>query len=252
MDVKEGQPYHATKLFSADHLTIKQDEDEGTVEAVFSTFGIIDRDGDIVKAGAIPEVDVPIAWSHDWRQPVGRGSITTSRKEAKLTGHFFMSTEAGREAFNTVKEMAELQQWSWGFDVKEWKFEEVDGQEGIRIILDTEPMEVSPVIVGSNPATRTVSVKDWNPPAGYVWMTVDDGGDHVKILVPESLKFEDGDLIKLVSSSESSEADRSGAGDKSESDGDDGEKAGDDVVGLDWTADADLAMAGSKYEREEA
>ncbi len=189
MDPKEGQPYRTTKLFSPspDTYTIKQDGNEGIVEAVFSTFGVIDRDGDMVKAGAIPEVEIPIAWGHDWRRPVGRGAIATTRKNAKIEGRFFMDTEGGREAFNTVKAMGDLQQWSWGFEVKEWEFGEVDGKEGVRIIKDTEPFEVSPVLVGSNRDTRTVSVKDGEVPVGWTELIF----DHTRrVFVPDAADVE--------------------------------------------------------------
>lgn len=248
MTIKEGEPFYATKLFSAENVTLKSDGDEGTVEAVFSTFGIIDRDGDVVKSGAIPEVEVPIAWGHDWRQPVGRGSIKVTRKEAKLTGRFFLTTTAGLEAFNTVKEMAELQQWSWGFSVLEWKFAEVDGVEGVRVITKTEPFEVSPVLVGANQETRTVAVKDWQPPVGYkMLLGGDDTDGPFKIFVPEDFT---GDIIKLVTSSESAEADASGAS-KSGPDGDDGESASDgDDADVGWKEHAELEMAGHRYRKE--
>lgn len=251
MTIKEGEPFFATKLFSAGNVTLKADGDEGTVEAVFSTFGIIDRDGDVVKSGAIPEVEVPIAWGHDWRQPVGRGSIKVTRKEAKLTGRFFLTTTAGLEAFNTVKEMAELQQWSWGFSVLEWKFAEVEGVEGVRVITKTEPFEVSPVLVGANQETRTVAVKDWQPPNGYKLMLAQDvdlvDDFQFKIFVPEGFT---GDIIKLVTSSESAEADASGAS-KSNTGGDDEGTAGDgDDADVGWQEHAEHEMAGHRYRKE--
>lgn len=183
-----------TKRFGGT-FTFKQDDDgdspEGSVEAVFSTFGVIDRDGDVVKASAIEDgLELPMVWSHDWHQPVGRGHVDVGRKSAKFVGRFFTETDAGLQAYKTVKAMGDLQQWSWGFEIKEWSFGEHDGREGVRFITDTEPFEVSPVLVGANRETATTSIKGADLPPDYGWYELTGhAGQKARIAIPD-----DGDV----------------------------------------------------------
>lgn len=138
----------------------------GTVRAIFSTFNVIDADGDVVVPGAIPETEVPLVIAHDWSSlPVGKGKITANRKQAVFEGQFFMETEAGREAFLTVKAMGKTQQYSWGFKVLESDFGQFEERD-VRFIRKTQPFEVSPVIVGSNPVTGTIDIKGTCPTCG--------------------------------------------------------------------------------------
>src|SRR3972149_5788615 len=89
---------------------VKADE-TGALEAVFSTFGVIDDDGDIVEASAFTNGQpVAMVWSHDWADPVGKGTVEVTAKEAIFRGSFFMETTRGLEAFKTVKAMGDLQE----------------------------------------------------------------------------------------------------------------------------------------------
>jgi hypothetical protein len=100
-----------------------KDADQGLVEAVFSTFNVIDSDGDVTLPGAFEE-GAPVsvsAYGHtSWNGalPVGRGAIKTTNEEAIAELRFFLKTEAGRETFEVVKEMSKepgLQEWSYGW-----------------------------------------------------------------------------------------------------------------------------------------
>ena len=97
------------------------DEVEGKVEAVFSVFNEIDSDGDVVMPDSIKsgygDNGVAMVWAHDWKNPIGRGEIVSDDSKAVFKGQFIMDTQAGRDAFNTVKAMGDLQQWSFGYEV---------------------------------------------------------------------------------------------------------------------------------------
>lgn len=133
---------------------------EGSVEAEFSVFDVEDRDGDVVTASALKPYhgkELPMVWAHDWAQPVGKGTLAISEKSAVFAGSF-LSTTRGQEAYETVKQMGDLQQWSWGFRVTESHWEK-HGSKTVRLIKGVEPFEVSPVLVGANPYTSTVAIK---------------------------------------------------------------------------------------------
>lgn len=140
-------------------LTFKADGSEGAIEAVFSTFGVVDRGGDIVERGAIADAQaVPMVWSHNWEKIIGKGTTRIEPDRAVFTGHLFLDTDAGKDAYQTMKSMGDLMQYSWGFRVLDADFVERD-EEFVRIIKRTELFEVSPVLVGEGMGTHTLSLK---------------------------------------------------------------------------------------------
>lgn len=140
-----------------------KDADKGQVSAIFSTFNVVDSDGDVTLPGAFAD-GAPVrisAYGHTTWQgalPVGKGTVRTTGTEAILEGQFFMDTTAGRDTFAVVKEMGGLQEWSYGFDIDEADQGERDGQM-VRILRSLTVHEVSPVLLGAGVGTRTLAVK---------------------------------------------------------------------------------------------
>jgi len=139
----------------------------GKVEAVFSVFNMVDSDGDVIVKGAVksgfPKSGyVPMVWSHDWKQPVGKGTIESDDNKAVFKGSFFMDTEAGQEAYKLVKNMGDLQQWSFGYEVndsEQGEFTKDSEKQTVRYLKDLSVFEVSPVLVGANRETYTLAMK---------------------------------------------------------------------------------------------
>ena len=74
-----------------------------------------------------------------------------------------MSSESGKEAYEIVKAMGDLQQWSFGFqvdDAEQGQFQKDGQSEEVRYIKSATVFEVSPVLVGANQSTYTVAVKE--------------------------------------------------------------------------------------------
>ena len=143
------------------------DEVEGKVEAVFSVFNEIDSDNDVVLPNSIKsgygDRGVAMVWAHDWKDVIGRGQIVQDDNKAVFKGQFIMDTERGRDAYNTVKAMGDLQQWSFGYEVLESEngtFQKDSQDVEVRYLKDVKVWEVSPVLVGANQNTETVSVKE--------------------------------------------------------------------------------------------
>ncbi len=149
--------------------------DRGEVQAVFATYNVVDDDGDVTLPGAFKDgADVAIsAYGHgSWPQrgnvpPVGRGTIKTTGTEAMLDGKFFLKTAGGRDAFELVKEMGPLQEWSYGYDILASAPGEVDGKS-VQYLQALDVHEVSPVLKGSGVNTRTLGVKEGEPPSMLV------------------------------------------------------------------------------------
>jgi len=151
------------------------DDAKGEVTAVVYTLGEVDRDREVILPGAFPSgVRVKLSgYGHSAilaqmrgtgqpvEAPVGKGVITIEGNRAVFRGNFFMTTERGREAYATTKEMGPEQEWSFSYWIRdgapadeEWR------AKGAKFMLKTiDPFEASPVTVSSSLGTRTVGVK---------------------------------------------------------------------------------------------
>jgi len=149
-----------------------KDADKGLVEAVFATFDVIDHDHDVTLKGAFEDgAPVPIgAYGHGsvgWigtDPPIGKAIIRVTEADARIEGMFFLNTDQGRETFEVVKAMAELQQWSYWYDPLEWEMGQQDGQR-VRFLKKLKVHEVCPVLVAAGVGTETVDIKVIGAPA---------------------------------------------------------------------------------------
>ena len=142
-----------------------KDEDRGEVAAIFSTFDVVDSDGDVTLKGAFTD-GAPVAISayghRSWsgELPVGKGRIRELSTEAVMEGRFFLDTQKGLDTFRTVKAMSEddMQEWSYSLDNIKGRKGEHDGRP-VRFIESVYVTEVSPVLKGAGVNTRTLSTK---------------------------------------------------------------------------------------------
>jgi HK97 family phage prohead protease len=140
------------------------DAAEGKVTAVFATLNVKDSDGDVTLKGAFEE-GAPVrvsAYNHaSWKEghlPVGKGTIREDGDEAIADLQFFLNTTAGRDTFEVVKQTADLQEWSYGFDVLDSEPGQKDGEK-VTFLKSLKVHEVSPVILGAGIGTRTLTAK---------------------------------------------------------------------------------------------
>jgi HK97 family phage prohead protease len=138
-------------------------EDRGEFSAVFSTFNVVDSDGDVTHPGAFDdgaEVLISSYGHQSWQGalPVGKGVIRQTKSEAVCDGQFFMDTTHGRDTFAVVKALGGSQQWSYGFDVVDSEDGQFDGRKA-RFLKRLKVHEVSPVLMGAGVNTRTLAVK---------------------------------------------------------------------------------------------
>lgn len=144
------------------HVEIKS-ADKGEVTAVFATFNVKDKDGDVTLPGAFEDgAEVVISsYQHtSWQGalPVGKGRIRTTKTEALVDAQFFMDTTAGRDTFQVIKELGPRQEWSYGFDTVDSERGKFQGEDA-NFLKSLKVHEVSPVLVGAGVNTRTLAVK---------------------------------------------------------------------------------------------
>jgi len=146
-------------------MRFKEDGEPGEFSAVFITFNVVDHDQDVTLPGAFEEgAPVRIAsWSHSWGQlPVGRGIIHQTETEARVDGRFFLDTDTGKEHYQTVKNLGDLQEWSYSFDILASEYGKQGGQR-VQFLQRLEVHEVSPVMLGAGIDTRTLDIKGMKP-----------------------------------------------------------------------------------------
>jgi len=174
-------------------IEFKADSDEsGLFQAIFSRFNETDKQGDFTLPSAFMDgQNVKIAaWGHNWGAlPVGRGVIHQDGEKAWVDGKFFLDTEVGSETYKTVKNLGELQEWSYGFDVVKSA-----QREGGRTLEKLNVYEVSPVFVGAGNNTQTTVIKSApdtegaNEPEGETETEAGDPGN-VSGVSPEDVKL---------------------------------------------------------------
>lgn len=137
----------------------------GIFEAYVSVFGNVDTVGDRMLKGAFARTLVerglpPIIWSHQWElPPIGKTLTATEDDRGLLVkGQLFIDDNStAREVYVAMREGA-LREFSFAFEVRSSRFVDEDGAT-VREITDVELFEVGPTLVGANPETELVGVK---------------------------------------------------------------------------------------------
>jgi hypothetical protein len=150
------------KQFTAHDLKLTE---EGAITLAFTQLSVIDKGGDVGMPGSIPTKDVPMsAYGHtswDGSLPPGRGTIREADGWGIFTGSFFMDTTHGRDTFHTVKALADLQEWSYGY-LAETRLGQLDGRD-VRFLDKQDIFEVSPVLRGMGQGTHVMAIKGGGP-----------------------------------------------------------------------------------------
>ena len=164
-DAKSVEGTMETKQFMPSDITLT---DDGEVVVAFAKLNVVDHDDDITLPGAIPTKRVPMsAFNHtSWPQrggmpPIGVGQIAERDDMGVFTGKFFTDTTHGRDAYLTVKAMADLQEWSYGFNIisSERNPKLANGLKARRALKELDIFEVSPVLMGAGIHTATLAIK---------------------------------------------------------------------------------------------
>lgn len=139
----------------------------GAILVAFSRFDVVDSDDDITRGGSMPAgKGVPMsAYGHsswDGAPPTGKGVIGERDSLGIFDGSFFMETDQGRNAYHTTKAMADLQEWSYGYNVLDGSSITMDGKR-VRELRKLDVYEVSPVLKGAGVGTGTLAIKSGSP-----------------------------------------------------------------------------------------
>lgn len=157
-------------------------EEKGIVSAWVSVFNLKDYAGDRTLFGktfteqiASGQKMPKVVWSHDWSKPIGKTIHWVEvgpgdhRLPAEIkqyggllaTMQFNMEKEFARDVFNDIKG-GFIDEYSYGYEVPEGGLVK-NKETGTNDLVKVQVLEISPVLLGCNPATSTEGAKQKDP-----------------------------------------------------------------------------------------
>lgn len=151
-------------------ITIKAAEGRGIIEGYASTFGNIDRHGDIIKAGAFKDgrAKVPIFALHDPSKAIGVGYVQEDQKGLKITMQLAVDDENSEELQKRARDYYAqvkagiIEKMSVGMIIqeREWTEKSINGKKTpVRLIKKADLVEVSLVPIPANDQAAVTAVK---------------------------------------------------------------------------------------------
>lgn len=142
-------------------IEFKGEDQPGHFRAEFATLNVIDHDQDVTEPGAFQDGQETVieAWNHNYDGlPAGKGVIHEEGDKAVFEGQFFLDTLSGMEHYKTVKNLENLQQWSYTFGITDSGLGTF-GDEDVRFLRGLDVWGVAPVQRGAGINTRTTDIK---------------------------------------------------------------------------------------------
>ncbi|MEV8344557.1 NUDIX domain-containing protein [Streptomyces niveus] len=152
----------------------------GTSRAIYAVTGLVDEVNDLIMPGAFARTlavrPVKTVWHHGWKDAVGvvievEEWLPGDPRFADIPGWppeagalvatvlYNLRTRQGRDAYEQVKQWHEHQQAAFSIG---YRVPEPDASlrgDGVRVIHHLDLFEVSPVLHGAHPLTRSLEVK---------------------------------------------------------------------------------------------
>ncbi|MGW0562940.1 HK97 family phage prohead protease [Streptomyces sp. NPDC003016] len=163
---------------------------KGMVRAIYAVTGVVDEVQDLIVPGAFARTlatrRVKAAWHHEWKDPVGivldieewkpgdprfasipGGAVwPTGAGGLVATVQYNLRTTRGRDTYEQVKQWHENGEAQFSIGYKVVTGGASKRHDGVRIIHDLDLYEISPVLHGAHPMTRTLEVKAASPASG--------------------------------------------------------------------------------------
>lgn len=144
----------------------------GELTATFSTFGVVDHDGDVTLASAIPDGTEVVLGAYNHASvsgkelPIGIGVIRNDGKAARIVAQIFDTAHA-EEQYATIKALGAKAEYSYAFKVLDFSTDRAElkayGPDAHRILKQLDVIEVSSVIRGAGLRTGTDRAKTSSP-----------------------------------------------------------------------------------------
>ncbi len=147
--------------FFSQATEIKSVTPSGEFTGYASVFGNVDRDGDIIMAGAFREMDltndgmIRVLHSHQPTKPIGKAKVTSDNQGLRVEGRLNLSVREAQDMHALMLDHT-VSSMSIGYDVLP---NGASIKNGIRHLTALKLWEISPVAFAANPEARIASVK---------------------------------------------------------------------------------------------
>ncbi|MGC5042492.1 2'-5' RNA ligase family protein [Streptomyces albidoflavus] len=153
---------------------------KGICRAIFAVTGVVDEVADLIVPGAFAHTlatrPVKTVWHHEWKQPIGVvleiaewqpgdprfADIPNWPAEAGAlvaTIQFNLRTSKGRDVYEQVRQWHEHGEAQFSIGYRVPPSAATKRSDGVRVIHKLDLYEVSPVLHGAHPLTRSIEVK---------------------------------------------------------------------------------------------
>lgn len=156
-----------TKTLDVEWSVRKGAADSGTLTGYASTFGNIDRQGDVVAPGAFADTikhlrangGIPLLADHNASTTSVLGTITNAREDVHgLVIEAAFSSIPSAQVVRTLLAEGHLSRLSIGYEPIDYAYEHRDGQR-VRVLKAVRLWETSVVVFPANPEAAVSSVK---------------------------------------------------------------------------------------------
>lgn len=146
--------------------------EDGTFEALISSFNTVDSYGDVVIPGAFAKTltewaergdSIPVVWSHKYDDPEYHIGVVESAEEREdglwVKGRLDLDQDAvkARQVYRLLKGRR-VTQFSFSYDTIDSAMAQRDGQD-VRELREVKLYEVGPTLIGANQNTELGEVK---------------------------------------------------------------------------------------------
>ncbi|MFJ9416728.1 2'-5' RNA ligase family protein [Streptomyces sp. NPDC101227] len=153
---------------------------KGICRAIFAVTGLVDEVADLIVPGAFAHTlatrPVKTVWHHEWKEPVGVvleiaewqpgdsrfADIPNWPRDAGAlvaTIQFNLRTSKGRDVYEQVRQWHEHGEAQFSIGYRVPPAAATKRSDGVRVIHKLDLYEVSPVLHGAHPMTRSLEVK---------------------------------------------------------------------------------------------
>jgi HK97 family phage prohead protease len=150
------------------------DEGKGVFEAIVAVFNNVDRGGDKILPGAFKDTlaeweakgrPIPVIFSHEWANLDAHIGQVLEAKEVEqglyIKGQLEMDEPFAQRVYKKMQK-GTLAEFSFAYDVVDMA-QVKEGDKWINELRKLELLEVGPCLVGMNPDTQLLGVKEWTP-----------------------------------------------------------------------------------------
>ena len=174
---------------------IETDDDKGVVSALVANTGVVDRQQEIIETGAIGDQATAV-WGYEHQKvPFGHARIFEKSGSVFADAQYYMNTQRGRDEFQSVKNLTHNKtcEWSIGYIPVKTTPDLVDGKAVTRL-NKIHIVHISPVWIGAQEGTRTISIKSDTAEAVAVEEEVKEAVEEVL----EHLELEEDDTSNVL------------------------------------------------------